>query len=623
MARRGEWNTQTAWERAAGDGMSATAILCRWRVAAPVAEAPGEGGALVVDIDGVTQPLTSCAPDGVYPDGSARALNMQFTSVQSMTAGTPLPATLTLPSGTVIPLEAHRFASGSDQTDFSHAIFLPQGALPAEDFAAATFGTWEDDSASWENDNVSTWYTSGAGIPDGVLSPTDPAFLCAASPVGNPTPMESQPTFDGSAATDSALLYAVTNTILTWNGVWPYGPAQYERPVLLYHLYCRTADVSYLRIALAHAARMRSALWATHLTGLAEWQQDYDSWLLLVLFRRDRVLLGNNDGTGLMFIASNVFQYGPAGVGTWFHAENARFATARIKAVTAVIKAGRGNEQNQYETGTYIQMGQALVVEGLATGTDKMTQANGRITLIGYADDGVTQTRTVYPYMLTMYAKAMRELLAVLPPSANVTAMFAQLSASLLWMRENMQCTSGTGTRNYLYQDVDVWYPAVGGELTSNYTSGSTSISIAIDIGGTPPDGWPASGYFSAGCVVRIGSVSKRIAAPFTTDESGHATVTLEAGGFASGYSGGQAITFMRDAAVGVSADNVDLNGFIAPELAWRGSYESSSEDTEESKLLWASLGLTPRDGVTGPYLSSGKQCDEGFSSSQLTLAAI
>ncbi len=595
--------------------MSLLLLAGRGRGAADV----GGGGALALTLGGASQALSYSEPLGVYQSGAARTLFVQFT--RSMTNGSPVSGTLTVP-GRSIAVNAHRFASGTGSTLVSFAVTLQDGDIPAASIASCTTGSWTDDSATWANSNSSTWYTGGTGIPAGVLWPTSKAHLNAANSFSKTMDQSAQPVFTGSAAVDTTFETINTATLLAWNGA-QYPGAQYERSLMLWDYACRTGDVTYLREALAHASRMRTVFWSSNLIGLGEQWQSLRTWSWLYLMRRDTVLLGSaGSANGLFFIGSASYN-----ASTWFHTENPRFAASRIKAVAACIKAGLGNTQNQYGSGTFLDMADLLVTEGLAKGSAKLTQSNNRVTIPFYANDGTTVTRSVYPYMVALYVDAFLELLEVMPSSANKTAMYAQLSASVLWVRQNMQTTSSGGSRTYLYQDVDVWYAAVPGTLTANYTAGSTSMSIAIAVGAAPPDGWAVSGTFSAGCVVRIGGVSKSITALFTTDGSGHATVTLESGGFGSSYSSGQAITFMRDAAVGVSVNNVDLNGMLAPMFAWRAWFENSSADADEARTLYPTIGYTPQDGSTGPYISdpdpqkAQKQCDETFRLSQTTPA--
>jgi hypothetical protein len=45
--------------------------------------------------------------------------------------------------------------------------------------------------------------------------------------------------------------------------------------------------------------------------------------------------------------------------------------------------------------------------------------------------------------------------------------------------------------------------------------------------------------------------------------------------------------------------------------------------DANLARTLYASLGLTPRDGQTGPFIGSQKQWDDAFHRSQTTLAYL
>ena len=65
----------------------------------------GSGGSLGLTLAGAPQSLSYSEPLGVYPDGSARTLFVQFT--RSMTNGTPVNGTLTVPNRS-IAVDAHR-----------------------------------------------------------------------------------------------------------------------------------------------------------------------------------------------------------------------------------------------------------------------------------------------------------------------------------------------------------------------------------------------------------------------------------------------------------------------------------------------------------------------------------
>lgn len=590
--------------------------LCRGRAAvvstllltrrlAGGAAAAGGGGALALTLSGSSQSLSYSEPLGVYPDGSARTLFVQFT--RTLTNGSPDSGTLTVP-GRSIAVQAHRWGSGTASTLVSFAVPLQQGDIPSASIASCTTGSLTDDSATWTNSNSATWYTGGDGIPAGILWPTSATHLCASSPFGPLTPQSGQPSFTGSAAVDTAIAGAITGTVLTWDGnLW--SGADYERVIALHHLACRTGDVTYVRMAAAFASRMRSIYWGANFAGLPEQRQVMYSWLWMYLMRRDTGAL-----EGIKTKASLPTLY--------YQSSSPRYSAIAAKACSGAIKAGLASTLNNYGTLTYQQCADAVLSEALQTGADKLTQTNGRITLIGVGDDGVTEVRSVFPYMAGLYVTSLLDFLDVMPASANKTALYSQLSTSVSWLRTNMASTSSGGTKSYLYNDVDMWYSAVPGTLTSAYTAGSTSISITINPAAFP-SGWDAPGGFSANCIVRIAGVSKRIVSGFTTNGSGQATVTLEVGGFSSSYSGGQAITFMRDSAIGPDPNTVDLNGFLAPIFAWRAAFANSVADANEARSLLATIGFTPQDGVTGPYIVSNKQFDEATCTSQLTWAYL
>ncbi len=59
--------------------------------------------------------------------------------------------------------------------------------------------------------------------------------------------------------------------------------------------------------------------------------------------------------------------------------------------------------------------------------------------------------------------------------------------------------------------------------------------------------------------------------------------------------------------------NNVDLNGFLAVMLTWAGVHAGDAALTALGLRFYASVGLTPADGSTGPWLARPKQCAESF----------
>ena len=560
------------------------------------------GGALDLTLAGSPQTLSYTEPLGAYPDGSARTLFVQFT--RSMTNGTPVNGTLTVPNRS-IAVDAHRWGSGTASTLVSFAVPLQSGDLPSANIAAFTTGTWTDDSATWSNANAATWFTGGDGLPAGVLSPTSAAHLCSASSFGALVPQATQPVFTGSAAVDTALTNTYTTTALAWDGTL-YGPASYNRTIALYQLYCRTADVQYLKAATAFASRMRVVYWAANFNGLPEWQQATMSWTWMMLMRRDTTARD-----GLLTIASNA-KLNLAN----FHSNLPRFMAQYLRALVGVFKLGLADTNNVYHPstpGTYRSIMTQCVDVLLDKGSTKLTSTDDRLTFPQWAEDGVTVRRGSYAYAAGMLLDAFLDVTSVLPAGTERTNVLTQISASIARLRTSFSGTSSGGHRTYIYSDTDLYYDARPATLTADYTAGSTSMSVNV-----PSSSWPY-GLFSGGTRFAIGGVDKATTANFTTVNPGNATVTLEAGGFASSYSNGQAITIIRDGAVGVQQDTVDLNGFYAHLAAYRSYAEASITDANEARALYTPIGAASG----GPFLSANKQWDESFHRSQMTLAYL
>jgi hypothetical protein len=577
-------------------------LLMTRRAGGAAAAGEGGGGALALTLSGSPQTLSYTEPLGVWPDGSARTLFVQFT--RSMTNGTPVSGTLTVTNRS-IAVDAHRWGSGTASTLVSFAVPLQSGDLPSANFAAFTTGTWTDDSATWSNANAATWFTGGDGIPEGVLSPTSASHLCSASSFGVIVPQATQPVFTGSAAVDTALTNTYTTTALAWDGTL-YGPASYNRTIALYQLYCRTADVQYLKAATAFASRMRVVYWAANFNGLPEWQQATLSFLWLRLMRRDT---GARDG--LRVIASNA-QLNLAS----FHQNLPRFMTQYLRGLVAVFKLGEADTNNVYHpstSGTYRAIMTLCINVLLDKGSTKLTSTDDRLTFPFYAEDGVTVRRGSYAYAAGMLLDAFLDVTSVLPAGTERTNVLTQISASIARLRTSFSGTSAAGHRTYNYSDTALYYDARPATLTAGYTAGSTSMSVNI-----PGSSWPA-GLFSAGTRFAVGGVDKATTANFTTDGSGNATVTLESGGFASSYSNGQAITVIRDGASNSDYETVDLNGFYAHLAAYRSYAEASSTDANEARALYTPIGAASG----GPFLSQNKQWDESFHRSQMTLAYL
>lgn len=483
-----------------------------------------------------------------------------------------------------------------------------------DDVANVTTTTWTDDSAAWTNTNSTTWRSSGAGLPAGVIVPTSAAHLCAASPFGKLIPKATQPSFTGSTAVDTALDGSITGTVQAWGGTQSW-TAAYEHGIALIQHHYRTADAAHLKDAFAFMARYNTlylyALYsAVPATAPAEQEQGFYSIGAMYFLRYNTVALD-----GLKKYASDIYLNGSSGVGVrWDGGESPRFMAGMIKSLVVCLRAGLGSTQNNYSSGTFDQMAQAVFVQAIVSGSTKLLQTDGTLTLSGFASNGTTASRTMLIYQAGIYLMPLIHLTEITASSSNRTAAVAQISASILQIRTGgYSGTSAGGSRSYQYQTVDNYYDAVPGVLTAGYTSGSTSMSIDIDSPRGVGTGWDVSTTFSPGSRIGIAGTTKAITAGFTTNGSGQATVTLEAGGFGSNYSSSQAITFIRDSAVGVSYENVDLNGFLAPLFAWRANNNASSADADEARTIFATIGETPQDGSNGPFITAIKQWSESF----------
>jgi hypothetical protein len=73
----------------------------------------------------------------------------------------------------------------------------------------------------------------------------------------------------------------------------------------------------------------------------------------------------------------------------------------------------------------------------------------------------------------------------------------------------------------------------------------------------------------------------------------------------------------------GYGYPQIDLNGFLAQMFASKGLRNNNATDIQRAKDIYATIGFTPRNGGSGPYLEGQKQWDEAFWCSQTVPAYI
>ena len=504
-------------------------------------------------------------PLGTWPDGSARTLFIQTS--QTLTNGVPVVGEVRLTGGFTV---ARR--------------------------------TRVDDSATWVNNNTTTWRSGG--LPEGAIVATSAAHLCAASSFGLLVPQATQPVFSGSANVDVAFDAAYEVVIVGDPDGSSRFPAYYDRVVAINHKYCRTANTKYLKDAIAHAARMRTVHWAPNSFNANEQYSAPKSYTWLYLMRRDTPAL---DAIKLLaaFIGID-----PADS---YHNYGGRFIGKILGFVAGAVKCGFTTQLDPYGTKTYQDLINICITQGLTKGSNKLTQTNDAISFRKSAEDGVTDRWAHVGFMVGLYADAMIDLINCAPTSTqNLAAMRAQLVASLGRLNTELATTSDGGSRTYNYANVIYYYGAAAGTVASTYVSGTT-ININVP---------SLAGSAGANGFLIIGGVS-RAHLGTTFDGSGNGTLTLTEG-FPTGHAAATVVSFVR-ADGGPDINSVDLNGFFPSVFAWRATQTNNVADANEARAVYAPIGFTPRNGSNGPDIQSAfiKKFEESFYISPLALAYL
>jgi hypothetical protein len=442
-------------------------------------------------------------PLGVYPDGTARSLYLQAS--QSLTNGAPVAGEVRLTGGFT---QARR--------------------------------AFTDNTATFENNGTGTAWNV-LGLPEGAIVPTSAAHICNCMIDGPLVPQATQPVFTGSVATDGALLSTLTTTLRA-RTAFPTGGATYDTGMASMHLWARTANSEYLRLALSWMSKERVAYWMTLSPPLAvpEWRIIAYSAAHWYLLTRDTVLadpwmLYKTEAVGPI---GTLIAFMPRSSSVpWNSAPNnfPRPHAMILMFLTTVIatnplggaRPGIGSPILPYTTHADAWLGRF----------NEAPQWNGDCwNGPAFSDAAFTiPIRTTLPFMTALMCDAIINLCRVIPSSPNTVAALNNVSTALLWLRTNYLVTSSGGTTTF----------------------------------------------------------------PFATEAY-----------FTPGANGG------TDPAV-------DLNGFFPHLYAWRALRENSVADANLARTLYASLGLTPRDGQTGPFIGSQKQWDEAFHRSQTTLAYL
>lgn len=561
--------------------------------------AGGGGGSLSLTLSGSSQALSYSEPLGLYPDGSARTLFVQFT--RTLTNGSPDSGTLTVP-GRRIAVNAHRFASGTGSTLVSFGVPLQQGDIPSASIASCTTGTYTDDSATWVNNNTTTW--EQGGLPAGVLWPTSAAHLCASVLTSKLVPIATQPSFTQYSLTptdvDSAFTSTFASVYQAWDGTTGDGSATYERGAAAYDYACITGNIAYLKTAIAFIARERTRWWVPVSWALNETVQEIYMVELMYLLRRDTVAL-----TNLGLRASQRIGQWTSTDWTTENVDTPRNLALNLRLATAVLRCGLGPQYWYFDTSkTYSQIVADMLP--LTYSNSTLFESSGRIKFKLRTRLNAATTAS-YAYMSGLYMLSALDLCDELPASADKTALRAKISAGTQWLKTNMSGTTTGSIIGYWYADTNAWYEAATTTLAAPYTAGAATITINSHTTGGRDE------YYITDVVV--GGVAYKTATTYESRGGGTVTITLT-DTIPSSLSSGSSIAITQQASVSPDIA-ADLNGMVAAIMAAEALYSSSSTYATEFKKLYASIASTPRDGQSGPQITLLKQWGESFTFSR------
>lgn len=459
-------------------------------------------------------------------------------------------------------------------------------------------------------------YRNG-GLPEGVIVSTDPTRLCAATGTGYLMPQSTETVFTENSISSSGIT-TLFDTYYEMPGLHPTQSAIYERGVLIWHKFCRTGDLRYLKDFCGYTAIKRQDMYPQGWLGAsAAWEYENLTKALVYLFRRDTAV-----GDVVNDSAVNSF-------GSTVEVEHRETAQRSITKQTAALWMGYGLGPSGVNLANWVAttMVPQYVADEDDGGYSVYMFDGGRPISLAY-DVFKADLKFTYPYQTALYLHALQALHDALPASYTTarTSIASRVSSAIDYMLASGLTSTVAGTSglpSWEYSDVEVYLRNTGlsfaVEVMSSYTAGQSTISLRNnDAAAKALSGTGRSLVFGAEAVETTAVVT------WAANETRTITLTTP---FAAGLSAGTIGLAWQPGALAVSSGwNADptpvLNGFWPHVLAWDWWINGDTTSRDKAKQFFCSLALPVANG--GSDLAfSGKHFSEAFHLSQQTPAIL
>ena len=569
---------------------------------------------------GFTQPRRAFVDQSARWDNKAWTIAADYTAnATSVTVQNNTGASVTLNSGALVT-KAIADGGAPSRTITNAPMTIANGATAVLSLSGGfdvSYATGASIYVQTDDNGPTTAYTTrSGGLPAGVIVSTNPIRLCAATGTGTLTPLSSQQQFSVASYTSESVDTALEASYEV-PGLSTLGnPAMYERGLMIWHRYCRTGNLSYLKDFCAYTAQKREngypAVWKSSASLTVEQEYEMLTRALMFLFRRDTV-----QRDSIIWHANR-----------YTDVQTALRPTANWSIMADVACLWMG-QTTALAGGTAYPtfVANTRVPKYLADGANVVTQRfNANLPVSRAWDQFGATIGFVYPFTSGLYLHALIRLYHAISDSTARTNIAAKINASIDAMLASGLLTttdSIAALPSWYYSNVNVFTEPRSFTVATNYTAGSLTIELTNASGANRTINIVRDGTRGR---VATGGESRGIVSPGSIANGATATVTLQSG-FSSNLTAGTSVTLLQEQqaeAIPTGGGTSDLNGFWPAVFAWDWWINGDTTSRDHARAFYVSLGATPRDGNAGPFLSNGsKWVTEAFHSSQETPAML
>jgi hypothetical protein len=599
------------------DGSARTLYIQAEQTGTKDTEIPGE----VRLSGGFSEPRRS------YVDRTDRWANRVFTTVgayaftdSTITVRNNLSTSVTLAAGSTI---YHRKGSGFAPTSGDERpltglpVTITAGNTATLTFTGSLGQNIADDTGitiiAGSNKQTTVAYYRDGGAPEGVIVSTDPTRLCTATSSGYLMPQTTETVFTENGIVSSDITARFDGAYDT-TALHPSDTAIYERGTMMWHKFCRTGNLRYLRDFCGYTSAKKQDIYGGYIGPAAEWEYENITKALMYLFRRDTVVGDQMNSDAISSQGQTV-------------ASESRATAARSvmkQAVCMWMGYGLGPSGVNFENWVANTQVPKYVADATLTGGQSLYMFDNNRPQSRARNVHVGIQFYTYPYMSGLYLNSLQVLHDALPASYTTarTSIASKVSAAIDYMLGSSLAVTRSGTSglpSWHFSDVDVYiddsslYFAI--EVAADYTAGAGTISLKNVSGVTKNLG-------SARCLGLNGTDSA-IPVGFSNWLNNETrTVTLTSPFASSHVTGTTGYGWVGQAATGLVGATPNLDGFWPHVFAWDWWVNGDTTSRDKAKQFFCAGGLPTANG--GPDISfNGKQFSEAYHLSQQTPAIL